>query len=40
VDQFKQLGLVNKPGNAWGANGEIEVVFSLHARNPQAGVAQ
>lgn len=40
VDQFKQLGLVNKPDNAWGANAEIEVVFSLHARNPQAGVAQ
>jgi len=39
VDQFRQLGLVNKPGNAWGANGEIEVVFALHIRLPAAGVA-
>ena len=39
IDQFRQLGLVNKAGNAWGANAEIEVVFHLHARNPGAGVA-
>jgi hypothetical protein len=39
VDQFRQIGLVNKPGNAWGANAEIEVVIHLHVRNPGAGVA-
>jgi len=38
-DQFRQIGLVNKPGNAWGANAEIEVVFHEHVRNPAAGVA-
>ena len=39
VDQFRQIGLVHKPDNAWGANAEIEVVFHLHSRNPAAGVA-
>jgi len=39
IDQFRQIGLVQKPDNAWGANAEIEVVFALHARNPLAGVA-
>jgi len=39
VDQFRQIGLVNKPGNAWGANAEIEVLIHLHVRNPGAGVA-
>jgi hypothetical protein len=38
-DQFRQIGLVNKPGNAWGANAEIEVVIHEHVRNPAAGVA-
>ena len=39
IDQFRQLGLVQKPDNAFGANAEIEVVIHLHARNPGAGVA-
>tara|TARA_R110002096_G_scaffold190674_3_gene371838 strand:- start:1339 stop:1896 length:558 start_codon:yes stop_codon:yes gene_type:complete len=39
IDQFRQIGLVGKADNAWGANAEIEVVFHLHARNPGAGVA-
>lgn len=39
VDQFRQIGLVNKPGNDWGANAEIEVTIHLHVRNPGAGVA-
>jgi hypothetical protein len=39
IDQFRQLGLVKKPDNAWGANAEIEVVFALHVRLPAAGVA-
>lgn len=28
--QFQQLGLVNKPGNAWGANAEVECVVFEH----------
>jgi hypothetical protein len=36
---FRQIGLVNKPGNTWGANAEIEVVIALHAYNQPAGVA-
>jgi len=39
VDQFRQLGLVKKADNAWGANAEIEVVIHKHARNAAAGVA-
>ena len=38
-DQFRQLGLVKKPDNAWGANAEIEVVFHEHIRLNAAGVA-
>ena len=38
-DQFRQLGLVKKPDNAWGANAEIEIVFHEHIRIPAAGVA-
>jgi hypothetical protein len=36
---FRQIGLVKKPDNAWGANAEIEVVIALHAYNQPAGVA-
>ena len=39
IDQFRQIGLVQKADNAWGANSEIEVVFHLHARLRGAGVA-
>lgn len=39
VDQFRQLGLVKKPDNAWGANAEIEVTFYKHNRLPAAGAA-
>lgn len=39
IDQFRQIGLYNIVGNAWGLNARIEVVFHLHARNPGAGVA-
>ena len=39
VDQFRQLGLVQKADNAFGANAEIEVVFHKHARNPAGGAA-
>ena len=38
-DQFRQIGLVNKPGNAWGANADVEVIIHEHVRNPAAGVA-
>ena len=38
-DQFRQIGLVQKPDNAWGANAEIEVVFHEHVRLPAAGAA-
>jgi len=38
-DQFRQIGLVNKPGNAWGANAEVEVVFHEHIRLNAAGAA-
>jgi len=38
-DFFRQVGLVKKPDNAWGANAEIEVVISKHAYGAQAGVA-
>jgi len=36
---LRQLGLVNKPGNAWGTNAEIEVTIALHARTAAAGAA-
>jgi hypothetical protein len=39
VDQFRQLGLVKRADNAYGANAEMEVVIHLHVRNPGAGVA-
>jgi len=39
VDQFRQLGLHNVAGNAWGANAEIEVVFHKHQRLNAAGAA-
>ena len=38
IDQFRQIGLVKKPDNAWGANAEVEVMFHLHHRLPGAGV--
>ena len=38
VNVLRQLGLVNKPGNAWGANAEIEVTLPLHAYAQAAGV--
>jgi hypothetical protein len=37
VDTFQQLGLVKKPDNAWGTNGEIEVLIHLHAYSRAAG---
>ena len=39
VDQFRQLGLVKRADNAYGANAEMEVVFYEHVRNPGAGAA-
>lgn len=39
IDQFRQLGLVKRAGNAFGANAEIEVMFAKHARLALAGVA-
>jgi len=33
TDQFRLLGLVDKPGNAWGANGEYIVVVHDHTLN-------
>lgn len=39
IDQFRQLGLVKKDDNAFGANAEMEVVFHKHVRLPAAGVA-
>ena len=36
---LRQLGLVKKPDNAWGTNGEIEVTIALHARTAAAGAA-
>ena len=37
TDVFRQLGLYNTPGNAWGATARIEVVMNKHARTPSAG---
>jgi len=39
VDQFRQIGLVKRADNAFGANAEIEVVMHEHVRNSAAGVA-
>lgn len=35
---LKQIGLVNRPGNDWGANADIEVLISKHAFVAEAGV--
>tara|TARA_R110000803_G_scaffold79057_1_gene144444 strand:+ start:10182 stop:10739 length:558 start_codon:yes stop_codon:yes gene_type:complete len=39
IDQFRQLGLVKRADNAFGANAEMEVVFHKHQRTAAAGVA-
>ena len=36
-DFFRQLGLVKKPDNAWGANAEVEVQVHKHAYTDFAG---
>ena len=38
-DFFRVLGLVDKPGNAWGEFAEIEVTIHKHALAPAAGAA-
>ena len=38
VDLLRQVGLVKKAGNAWGANAEVEVVIHNHILAPAAGV--
>lgn len=38
INCIRQLGLVKKPSNAWGANAEIEVTIAIHAYAPAAGV--
>jgi hypothetical protein len=35
--QFKQLGLINTTGNAFGANAEVEVIVFEHANGVAAG---
>jgi len=35
----RQIGLVNKPSNAWGASAEVEVIFEDHVWNGTAGAA-
>jgi len=36
-DFFRQIGLVQRSGNAWGANAEIEVIIHKHAYTDYAG---
>ena len=38
INVLRQLGLVKKPDNAWGLNGEVEVQLVLHSYLPAAGV--
>ena len=36
---LRQMGLVQKPDNAWGLNAEIEVMITLHAFTAEAGAS-
>jgi len=38
IDCLRQIGLVKRAGNAWGANAEVEVLIAIHAYAPAAGV--